>query len=71
MMVRNEENRVGWAACALARHVDALVVRDDASDDGTGIAPLITYEPSTPNHFLPAPSQLKSFCKRSSAAVLS
>jgi hypothetical protein len=36
MSVRNEQNRVGWAACALARHVDALVVRDDASDDGTG-----------------------------------
>lgn len=28
---------MGWAACALARHVDALVVRDDASDDGTGM----------------------------------
>jgi hypothetical protein len=36
MSVRNEEKRIGWAACALARHVDALVVRDDASDDGTG-----------------------------------
>jgi hypothetical protein len=41
MMIRNEENRIGWAACALARHVDALVVRDDASDDGTGISALI------------------------------
>ena len=71
MTVRNEENRVGWAACALARHVDALVVREDASDDGTGMALLITCEPSTPNHCLTAPAQLKSFCKRSSAAVLS
>lgn len=44
MMVRNEENRIGWAACALARHVDALVVRDDASDDGTGVHPVIALE---------------------------
>jgi hypothetical protein len=44
MMVRNEEGRIGWAACALARHVDALVVRDDASDDGTGMFPLSAFE---------------------------
>ena len=44
MTVRNEEGRIGWAACALARHVDALVVRDDASDDGTGMFPLSAFE---------------------------
>ena len=50
MMVRNEENRIGWAACALARHVDALVVRDDASDDGTGTSPLSVFDLSVVPH---------------------
>ena len=47
MSVRNEENRIGWAACALARHVDALVVRDDASDDGTGMHSYVVFQPCT------------------------
>jgi hypothetical protein len=42
MNIRNEEKRIGWAACALARHVDAIVARDDDSDDGTGMCPLIS-----------------------------
>lgn len=51
MMIRNEEKRIGWSACALARHVDALVVRDDDSDDGTGMCPLISavQTPEVPN----------------------